>query len=194
MTTQTKTLTVREEDGWQLLADAGDYATAYLYVEEGGAVELYAGEAEPDAKANGMPLHQSCPGHPMIRLALESSTQLWLRGRHGRVVLIGQGGTGSDVAPTVVTPVSISGTAQVGETLTAAPGVYAGNPAPTTATKWEVSADGESDWAAIPGADAATYEAAPEDEGQYLSALETATNDAGTVTSRSNVIGPIAAA
>lgn len=79
----------------------------------------------------------------------------------------------------------LSGTAQVGETLSATDGVWSGYPAPTFEYQWQRSADGASDWSDISGATGDTYTLVEDDDGQYVRVQVTATNSAGSNTAAS---------
>ncbi len=89
-------------------------------------------------------------------------------------------------APTVVTAPSITGTATVGQTLTAVAGIYTGTPAITR--QWLRNGT------AISGATGATYLQIAADQGANISLRETATNAGGSVQSTSAAVGPVAAA
>lgn len=89
------------------------------------------------------------------------------------------------VAPANTVAPSISGTAQVGQTLTAANGTWTGTPAPTFSRVWQRSANGTSGWAAIAGATGATYELQASDEDQYVRVVVTGTNASGSATASS---------
>lgn len=69
---------------------------------------------------------------------------------------------------------AITGTAQVGQTLTRTTGTWAGTPAPTLATQW--TADGID----IPGATGATYVPVVGQIGQVIRVRVTGTNPNGT--------------
>jgi hypothetical protein len=74
---------------------------------------------------------------------------------------------------------TISGTPEVGQTLTAAPGTWTGSPAPSYGYQWLLGV------AAIPGATAATYLVPPEDETFEVSVRVTGTNAAGSASATS---------
>lgn len=82
--------------------------------------------------------------------------------------------------PDADAPPVISGTAQVGETLSATDGVWTGYPAPTFEYQWQRSEDGTSEWSAISDATDDTYTLVEDDEGQYIRIRVTATNSAGS--------------
>lgn len=77
------------------------------------------------------------------------------------------------------TPPAITGTAEVGETLTATPGDWSGVPAPTLSYQW-FRDDGVDDPVPIAGATATTYEVDAADLDCTLFVRETATNASGS--------------
>ena len=80
--------------------------------------------------------------------------------------------------PANTTPPSITGTAQVGQTLTLDQGTWSGNPPPTLSRKWQsCNGGGCSD---VPGATGTTYVVAASDENRTLKAVVTAMNSQGT--------------
>lgn len=85
--------------------------------------------------------------------------------------------------PFMVSGPTVTGTAKVGETLTASPGTWQG--APTYAYQW--LADG----VAISGATSATYEAAEPDEGKVIVVRVTATNAGGSAVATSAATEPV---
>ncbi|HET8752085.1 MAG TPA: DUF6531 domain-containing protein, partial [Gaiellaceae bacterium] len=99
----------------------------------------------------------------------------------------------SQVLPAAPTggSVSVSGSAQVGSTLSAtacsAQGWSPSSPAPSCAFQWQVSADGTSGWTSATGAGNATssYIVAAADYNQYLRVQVTATNPGGSGTASS---------
>lgn len=84
--------------------------------------------------------------------------------------------------PILLDDVAISGSTQQGSTLTATPGTWGGSPAPTLTYQWR------RDGVAILGATGTTYVTQPDDIDATVTVAETATNDAGTLTSISNGI------
>jgi hypothetical protein len=73
----------------------------------------------------------------------------------------------------------IAGAAEIGATLTATPGTATGGTAPITyATRWQVSADGTSGWADIPGATGSSYTIQTAELNKYLRAVTKATDAA----------------
>jgi hypothetical protein len=80
---------------------------------------------------------------------------------------------------------SISGTAQVGQTLTANNGTWTGDPAPTFADQWQRCDTAGANCAAISGATAATYTAQTADAGKTLRVSVTATNSSGSASASS---------
>ena len=95
--------------------------------------------------------------------------------------LFGQPGSGRAAgnAPVNSAPPTISGTAQLGQALSASKGSWSGSPT-TFAYAWsQCDANGAS-CTAISGATAATYTAAPADVGHTLRVAVTATGDGGS--------------
>lgn len=80
---------------------------------------------------------------------------------------------------------TISGTAKVGETLTATAASVTGTPTPTNTFQWQRSDDGSTGWANISGATSTTYTAVSADEGKFLRVVQTSTNEAGSDTANS---------
>ena len=74
---------------------------------------------------------------------------------------------------------TITGTAEIGETLTATPGTWTGDPEPTLSYQWYRD-DGEEVYP-IDGATGLTYELTAEDEGKVVFVRETAVNLVGTM-------------
>lgn len=79
---------------------------------------------------------------------------------------------------------AITGTAQVGQTLTATPGTWSGEPTPTLSYQW-FRDDGVDD-IPISGATGLTYELTAEDEGSVVFVRETAVNRVGAMFADSN--------
>jgi hypothetical protein len=83
-------------------------------------------------------------------------------------------------APTNTTPPTISGTANVGQTVTANPGTWSGVPTITFAFAWQRCDENGANCAPIPNATAPTYTAVDKDAGSTLRVVVTATNPSGT--------------
>ena len=79
---------------------------------------------------------------------------------------------------------TISGTAQVGQTLTGSQGAWSGNPTPTLTNAW-LRCDTNGANCASTGASGATYTLVSADEGRRMIFRVTGTNSAGTVTASS---------
>lgn len=79
----------------------------------------------------------------------------------------------------------ITGTPEVGSTLTVNNGTWTGNPAPTFARQWY------ADGVAIPGETKTTYTVKEDDVGKVITAKITATNSAGTEESTSVGTEPV---
>lgn len=96
-----------------------------------------------------------------------------------KTFLAAVGTIAADVAPTNSVLPAITGTAQVGQTLTSTTGTWAGTPTPTFARQWEANG------AVISGATAATYVPVAGDVGKLITVVVTATNPAGVVSKQS---------
>lgn len=92
---------------------------------------------------------------------------------------IGANGGEAPAAPTNDTAPAITGTAQVGQTLTVTPGAWSGVGEPDLTYQW--NADGS----AIDGATGLTYVPTAEDIGAVLTVTETARNWKGTASETS---------
>lgn len=88
--------------------------------------------------------------------------------------LIGSVVLSPDVAPVNTVVPTITGTAQVGETLTVTNGTWSGSPSPTYARQWKAGG------ANISGATATTYSPVEGDVGKTITVTVTATNSAGS--------------
>lgn len=106
----------------------------------------------------------------------QSSTIL-LNGAPNRVSL--------NVVPQPTVAPVLSGTAEVGETLSLSQGTWSGTP---TSYSRVYTRNGS----VIPGATAATYVLQPADEGATIRGRVTAANASGSFTSSSNTLGPVA--
>jgi hypothetical protein len=83
------------------------------------------------------------------------------------------------VAPANTTPPAISGTAQVGQTLTTSTGSWTGTETPTYAYQWRQCDAGGANCVSIAGATSSSYALASGDAGHTLRVTVTATNSAG---------------
>lgn len=88
-------------------------------------------------------------------------------------------GTPTTVAPAIVAPPSISGTPQVGQTLTATAAEWKSATPVTVERRWMYSSDGGTTWTQISGATALTYQVASGQSGQAVRYEERATNSVG---------------
>lgn len=88
---------------------------------------------------------------------------------------------------------TITGTAQVGQVLTATNGTWTGNPTPTYSRKWQKSTNG-STWTDIAGATATTYTPVAGDVGATIRVAVTATNAAGSASANSAATAAVIAA
>ena len=99
-----------------------------------------------------------------------------------------------NIAPTITTNPTISGTAKVGQTLTATAGDTTGTPPPTSTLQWQRSDNGVSGWSDISGATGTTYVLVSADETKYLRVEQTATNIEGSATATSASTSQVASA
>ena len=88
-------------------------------------------------------------------------------------------------APVISGVPTISGTAQVLETLTASLASVSGVPTPTSALQWQISNDGVSGWSDIVGETSTTYTIALADDDKYIRVVQTSTNVEGSDTANS---------
>ena len=103
-------------------------------------------------------------------------------------ILLAAGGVSASTAPAnTVVPV-ISGTTQVGSTLSTTDGTWTGSPSPTFTYQW---LRGGSN---ISGATANTYMLVTADAGATVTVTVTATNTAGSASVTSTGVGPISVA
>jgi hypothetical protein len=96
----------------------------------------------------------------------------------------------------------ITGSGEVGQTLSCTEGVWQGTPTPTLTYAWVRSIDGDNlglwpsdesiTWEYISGATSATYELTVDEQDEYVLCVVTATNTEGADFLQSNTIGPIA--
>lgn len=91
-------------------------------------------------------------------------------------------GVGVNAIPPVntVRP-AVSGTVEVGETLTGTQGTWTGTPTPTYTRQWQVSDNGTSGWTGINGATASTFVLTSAQLGKFVRHVVTASNVAGVV-------------
>lgn len=87
-------------------------------------------------------------------------------------------------APTNSAVPAVSGTMNVGQTLSTTTGTWAhmGGYSPSYAYKWQDSDDGSTGWADITGATSSTYTIEAGEENKYLRSVVTATNTGGAGT------------
>jgi hypothetical protein len=104
---------------------------------------------------------------------------------YGGGVLRGTPGVGSPgpSTPSNTSTPGITGTAQVGQTLTETPGTWTGTPSPTVTVQWQ--RDTGSGWTAISGATSGNYTLTSADQGAAVRVEETATNSSGSTSAPS---------
>jgi len=101
--------------------------------------------------------------------------------------LVGKLG-GVPAAPANTVAPSISGTAQVGQTLTAANGTWTGRPTPALTRQWRAGG------AVISGATGATYVPVEADEGKTITVTVSGSNTYGSASATSSATAAVAAA
>ncbi len=143
---------------------------AGLYTADAGGTCIWVGPLETalDIAAGGSVT--IAPGALSLRVELVETT------------------TAVVVAPANTTPPAISGTARVGEQLTASTGTWSGTAPITYAVQWQRGTS------AIAGATSATYAVQAADLGQVLRAVITASNGAGSAQASAAPTAPVAAA
>jgi hypothetical protein len=94
------------------------------------------------------------------------------------------GHIGTALVPVGVTPPTVTGTAQQGQTLTATPGTWSAADA-TLAYQWQRCDAAGANCVAVPGATTSTYAVTAADAGTTLRVVVTATNRFGTATATS---------
>lgn len=95
---------------------------------------------------------------------------------------------GLPAAPANTVAPTITGTAQVGETLTAVPGTWTGREAPSFSYQWNVDGD------PVSGATGITYEPVEADEGEVVTVTVTGTNWSGSASETSAATDAVVAA
>jgi|14BtaG_2_1085337.scaffolds.fasta_scaffold03059_5 hypothetical protein len=93
--------------------------------------------------------------------------------------------------PVIASVPTISGTEEIGQTLTATLASVTGFPVPTSTRQWQRSANGTTGWSNISGATNATYDLVVADDDQYIRVVHTATNTAGSDVENSAATGQI---
>lgn len=87
--------------------------------------------------------------------------------------------------------VTISGTAEVGETLTAVPAYSSGSPSPVLSYQWRYATSASGSYRKIDGATSSTYELTDKDLGRYIK-VEVTANGAATGTATSAATAAVA--
>jgi hypothetical protein len=100
----------------------------------------------------------------------------------------------ANYAPVNTAVPTISGTAQVGQTLTAAPGTWTSDVTPTFAYAWQSCDSAGNSCAAISGATATTYVVQSTDLSKTVRVVVTATNASGSTSSTSAQTAAVIAA
>jgi hypothetical protein len=102
----------------------------------------------------------------------------------------GTAAAATNAAPANTTRPTVSGTARVGQTLTAATGSWSGSPTGYD-FQWQRCSSSGSDCADIPGATSGTYALVAADEGKTIGVGVTASNADGSSTAYSALVGPV---
>jgi hypothetical protein len=100
------------------------------------------------------------------------------------------GHIGTQLAPVAVTPPTIGGAAQQGQTLTASPGTWTA-PDATFAYQWQRCDATGANCVAVPGATTAMYAVTAADVGTTLRVAVVATNRFGTASGTSTQTGVV---
>ena len=98
--------------------------------------------------------------------------------------------TAGSVPANTVAP-AVTGTAQVGSTLTTDNGTWTDDGSPTFTYQWQDSADGSTGWANIASATSSTYVIASGESTKYIRCNVQDTDANGSTTAASNVVGPV---
>ena len=101
----------------------------------------------------------------------------------------GEAGPIAGAAPAVTVAPAITGTAKIGQTLTASTGTWTGTPAPSYAYEWQLCSGGTC--TAISGATSSTYVLPDADYSEAVEVVVTATNSVGHSSSTSAPTGDI---
>jgi len=109
--------------------------------------------------------------------------QITFSNNHGEVLALASSGT----APAFTAAPAITGTATVGQDLTATPGTVTGSPTPAVSYQWY------RDGIAVSGATETTYTLTSDDEGATMTVEETAVNGLGSARSVSAATAAVTA-
>lgn len=132
----------------------------------------------------GLPVQQATALSPMITSGTRDANLLIASGM-SHVQASTLAGIQFGVAPSNTAVPEITGTPQVGETLTLSNGTWDGDTPRTFSRVWK------RDGADISGATATTYDLVAEDEGTTISATVTLTNNFGTASADAEGVGPV---
>lgn len=124
-------------------------------------------------------------GYPRYRVNPPRKYGWWFRNNYSDTALFFTEQV--PTTPLLLTTISISGSTQSGQTLTATPGTWDASPAAVLTYQWYRGAT------PIGGATATTYVTQVADEGAAVTCRETATNDAGSAYQTSNAINVVPA-
>lgn len=156
-----------------------------LLAESTAAFTTLLGELETVAVEVFAYWTRNTEGYPRYRVMPPRKYGWWFRNGYSDTSLFYTEQVPSE--PLLVGGVTISGSTQAGSLLTAAPGTWAGTPAPTLTYQWY------REGVAIGGATNSTYTTQVADEGNTITVRETATNTAGTNFDDSNGIDVVPA-
>lgn len=125
------------------------------------------------------------PNYPVV--SPDGTSFIIVAGNDGTLAAIPTTST----APSITTLPTISGTLEVGVTLTATAGNVSGDPTPTRVLQWQRSDNGTTGWVDISGATGTTYLLGFNDEDKYIRVAQTEENILGTATANSASTGQI---
>jgi hypothetical protein len=150
----------------------------YLFVEPADILNVTAGGTSYTVKVSRVEFGPE----KMVTISainLLTDEDISLEGSGGSSLVPYAGGT----APTNTVAPAITGTADVGETLTASTGTWTGSPPISYAYVWT------ADESIIPGANASTYVLASGDDGKSIRVTITASNSYGSASATSDPVG-----
>lgn len=156
-----------------------------LLAESTAAFSVLLDELETVASEVFLYWTRNTEGYPRYRVNPPRKGNWWLRNSYSDITLFFTEQV--PTSPLMLTNVSISGSTQAGQTLTATPGTWDATPAAVLTYQWYRGAT------PIGGATATTYVTQVADEGTAVTCREIATNAAGSSYATSNAINVVPA-